>query len=487
MSNSQFAVRHRARAGGALNKIGVPVSGDAARANADGVAADLALKVVYRPVEALRPSPRNARTHSDKQIAKICASIRKFRFTQPILIDGEGEILAGHGRLLAAKKLGMGEVPTISLAHLTKADRRAYRIADNRLAELAGWDEDLLKVEFCELGEIDIDLPELTGFDIGDIEKVISDPAPLTKSDPADEVEPLKDDEPAVTRLGDLWLLGPHRLLCADAKQPESYAKLLNGEKAQMVFSDSPYNLPNSGHVTTRRGVREFANAHGEMSKSEFTEFLKLTMQHQRDVSVDGAIHFQCMDFRHAHEMLEAGFSVYSELKNICVWVKPQAGLGSLWRSAHELVFVWKHGGAPHINNIQLGVYGRYRTNVWQYDAVRSAGDADLGGHPTPKSCAMIMDAIKDCSKPNGVILDAFGGSGTTLIAAAKTKRRGYLLELDPLYADVIVRRWQRLFKAKAVHADSGRTFADTAAERLASSLETIGEASNTEEADHVS
>ena len=391
-------------------------------------------------------------------------------------------MIAGEGRLLAAKERGFKQVPTVCLAHMSQADQRAYRILDNRIAELADWDPDLLKIELSYVIDFDPSLPDIVGFETGEIDVVLDGPATPTKPDPADAVPEVAPT--AVSRLGDLWLMDDHRVLCGDTRSAEDCARLMGGEAAQMVFADPPYNVPNTGFVTGRAGVREFAMAHGEMSQPEFTAFLREVMQRMADVSADGAIHFICMDWRHLRETLEAGYQVYSELKNLCVWAKTNGGMGSLYRSAHELVLVWKKGSASSINNVNLGKHGRYRTNVWQHAGANSFGrsrDGDLAMHPTVKPCALVADAIKDCSKPNGIILDGFGGSGTTLIAAAKTRRRGYLLEYDPRYVDVIVRRWQAWSGREARHAETGLTFAQVAEERAAEAAVS----SNTREAGH--
>jgi DNA modification methylase len=274
---------------------------------------------------------------------------------------------------------------------------------------------------------------------------------------------------PAVTRPGDLWLLGEHRILCADARDRAAYTHLLGEAKAQMIFTDPPFNLRIDGHVGGLGRVqhREFAMASGEMSEAEFQDFLRTIFRNMADVSADGAIHFVCMDWRHIGEVQAAAKNIYSELKNLCVWNKDNGGMGSFYRSKHELVFVFKNGTAPHINNFGLGEKGRYRTNVWDYAGVNTLQPrraAELAMHPTVKPVALVMDAIKDCSKRKGIILDAFGGSGTTLIAAHKTGRRGYLLEIDPLYVDVAVRRWEKLTGKVARHAETGRSFDETAA-----------------------
>jgi DNA modification methylase len=441
-------------------------------ASADALAFDprLALKIAYCPIASLRPSPQNARTHSKKQLHKIKASLRQFGFTNPILITAEAEIVAGHGRFEAAKELGYEQVPTICLEHLSETDLRAYRIADNRLAELAGWDDEILKLEFAYLTDIDMDLPELTGFETAEIDIILDSPAkPAIKDDPTDAVPDVA--EFAVSRIGDLWLMAEHRVMCGDARDPQAYARLLDGELAQMIFADPPYNCAVNGHVGGLGATqhREFVMASGEMSRPEFIGFLKAVLAELAKASQDGALHYICMDWHELSALLEAGHATYDELKNIICWAKTNGGMGSLYRSQHEFITLWKKGRAPHINNIELGRHGRYRTNVWTYAGVNTFKRGrmeELASHPTVKPVAMVMDAIKDCSKPKGIILDAFGGSGTTLIAAAKTKRRGYLLELDPLYVDVIVRRWQTLFRSEARHAKTGLTFSEMAEQR---------------------
>ncbi|WP_306461774.1 site-specific DNA-methyltransferase [Salinarimonas soli] len=454
-----------------------------AEGHSAGTSTTPSLKVVYRPLATLLPSARNARTHSKRQVHKIAASLRQFGFVSPILIDAAGEIIAGHGRLAAAQEIGLAEVPTICLDHMSEADRRAYRIADNRLAELAGWDEEILRLEFIDLAAIDLDLPEITGFETPEIELIVDGPATAKagRPDPLDEL-PAIPEGTAVTRLGDTWQMGDHAARCGDARNPADYAALMAGELAALVFTDPPYNVAVDGHVggLGRTKHREFAMASGEMSKPQFIAFLRDVFACMADASSDGSIHFTCIDWAHLHEMLEAGHAVYDELKNILVWAKTNGGMGSLYRSQHELIPVWKKGRAPHVNNVQLGKYGRYRTNVWTYAGVntfRRGRMEELSAHPTVKPCALVMDAIKDCSKPGSLVLDPFGGSGTTLIAAQKTRRRARLLELDPLYVDVVVRRWQALTGLEARHATTGQTFAAVAAERAGAAPTQAGEA----------
>jgi DNA modification methylase len=324
----------------------------------------------------------------------------------------------------------MSDVPTVRVDHLTPAQIRAYVIADNRIAENAGWNRELLTLELQELSvELNFDVT-VTGFETAEIDLLINELTEDTADD-ADEVPAIDRSVPAVSRLGDRWRIGDHFLLCGDALKTDSYVNLLGAQKAQMVFTDPPYNVAISGNVSGLGKVkhREFAMASGEMSAHEFTEFLEEAFLRLAEFSTDGSIHFTFMDWRHVRELLEAAAKPYSELKNLCVWAKTNAGMGSLYRSQHELVFVFKKGTAPHVNNVELGRFGRNRTNVWNYPGANTFGsdrNAELAMHPTVKPLALVADAILDCSKRGGIILDAFAGSGTTLIAAEKTGRRGY-------------------------------------------------------------
>jgi DNA modification methylase len=342
--------------------------------------------------------------------------------------------------------------------------------ADNRLAELAGWDEALLAIELKYLTEIDFTV-ELTGFVTAEIDLVIGGQERQTKPDPADEVAEPDRNRPTVVRPGDLWLLGQHRLLCGDARDPACFAALMDGKQARMVFTDPPYNVRIDGHVCGLGKIKhaEFAMASGEMSEGEFTAFLKTVLANLARHSLDGALHYVCMDFRHLFELLSAGREVYTQLKNICVWNKDNGGMGSFYRSKHEFVCVFKVGDAPHVNNIELGRYGRYRTNVWDYAGVNTlkANRLDeLAMHPTVKPMALVADAIKDCTQRGDLVLDAFAGSGTILIAAESTGRVANALELDPGYVEVAITRWETLTGKSAVHAESGLTRTPLAAVR---------------------
>jgi DNA modification methylase len=415
------------------------------------------------PIDQLRPWPRNARTHSRKQIKQIAESIRRFGFTNPVLIDGEGSILAGHGRVEAARQLGMTTVPSLRVDHLSPAEKRAYVLADNKLALNAGWDEELLALELKELMEVDIEFDVgLTGFSIAEVDQLVEGLAHEEGGDPADDRLPDPNKVEARCRPGDIWRLGSHRLVCGDSLDPAVVSALMDGEKAEMVFTDPPYNVAIDGNVSGLGTIRhrEFAMASGEMTRDEFTAFLSAAFANLVAHSHDGSIHFVCMDWRHMGEMLEAGHSSYAELKNLIIWAKDNGGMGSFYRSRHELIFAFKSGTAPHLNSFELGQHGRYRTNVWEYRGVNTlkAGRLDeLALHPTVKPVTMIADAIKDVSHRNGIVLDLFGGSGSTLIAAHKTGRRARLCELDPVYCDRILQRWEVFAKDDAELIACGR------------------------------
>ena len=341
---------------------------------------------------------------------------------------------------------------------------RSASLASNKIAADAGWDEQILAIEFQHLAILNIDFDvSLTGFELPAIDLIIQNAAKAATDEEEEEVA-IDTAAAIITKLGDLWQLGNHQIFCGNALDDASYATVMAGEKAQMVFTDPPYNVPISGHVSGLGKVQhaEFAMASGEMSAAEFTVFLSNIFTLLAQYSIDGSIHYHCMDWRHIDELLTAGKTAYAELKNLCVWRKSNGGMGSLYRSQHELVFVFKNGTAPHINNVELGKHGRYRTNVWDYagqNALHAKRDAELALHPTVKPVAMVADAILDCSHRGGLILDPFGGSGTTLIAAEKTGRYARLIELEPRYVDVTIRRWQQLTGKQAMHTKTGTFF----------------------------
>lgn len=394
----------------------------------------------------LKPYPKNARTHSPKQIRQIAKSIKEFGFTNPVLIDKDNCILAGHGRVEAAKLAGLTEVPAVVINHLTPAQKKAYILADNRLAELSGWDKNILKVELEELQRIedgDFDLT-LTGFDTPEIDVLLAPPdAPASEN-----AGFLEKSIPARVKSGDLWQLGAHKLLCADSNQSASFNQLLGEEKANLIVTDPPYNVKISGHVRSSEKYREFAMASGEMSQSEFSQFLKGVFTLLAEYSIPGSLHYAFMDWRHMGEILSAGMSAYTALKNVCVWNKLSGGMGSLYRSQHELVFVFKNGDAPHTNNIELGGHGRYRTNVWDYPGIfikNKVNKANINLHPTVKPVGLLADILLDASPRKGIVLDPFGGSGSTLLAAERTGRQARIIEIDPYYCDVILYRYEQM------------------------------------------
>jgi DNA modification methylase len=436
------------------------------------------------PIASLVPYKNNARTHSKKQLRQIADSIERFGFTNPVLVSQDNMIIAGHGRVEAAKLLGMSDVPVRRLSHLNKDEVRAYVLADNKIAENAGWDRDLLAIELLALDALDFDL-EILGFSAAEIDLTIGGAAEHAGPDPVlDKIEPVPD-EPAVTRVGDLWLLGPHKLLCGDARSQDDVGRVCGRDVVSLLFTDPPYNVKIDGHVSGLGKVkhREFALASGEMDEGSFTQFLTESLRAAAVPLKDGAIAFVCMDWRHMRELLNAGHAVFDELKNLCVWNKTNGGMGTFYRSKHELVFVFKKGRAPHTNNFGLGDSGRYRTNVWDYAGINSFGetrDQDISMHPTVKPVALIADAIKDCTKRGEIVLDTFGGSGSTLIAADQCGRQARLIELDPLYCDTIIRRFERITGGSARLEQTGSTFFEIQqSRRLSANTNPVSENTN--------
>ena len=402
------------------------------------------LAVVYRPIGELRPDPRNARTHPKRQIDQLCASLLQFGFTNPVLVDEQSVLIAGHGRLRAAREIGLAEVPTIELAGLSEAQKKALRIADNKIALNAGWDVEILRLELEEIGSLDVDFDlSLTGFASGEIDVVLK-----AANDPDEEIIPAVPAEPRA-KLGDIWVLGEHRIGCGDGRERDFLRRLVGeGVLIDAAFMDPPYNVQINGHANAKGRHREFAMASGEMTDAAFRQFLSDTLGAAASVSSPGAVHFVCMDWRHLDDVLAVGSNVYGELLNICVWNKSNAGMGSLYRSKHEMVFVYRVGDAPHANMVELGRHGRNRTNVWDYPSVNSmAGNRreDLALHPTVKPVAMVADAYQDVTKRGDLVFDMFLGSGTSLIAAERCGRRFRGCDIDPAYVDVAVERWVQM------------------------------------------
>jgi DNA modification methylase len=430
------------------------------------------LNIRYQAPSALKPYDRNARKHSKKQVRQIADSISRFGFNNPILVTAAGEMIAGHGRLAAAKLLDLKKVPTLCIDHLSEAERRAFILADNKLALNATWDTSLLGFELEDLGELGIDL-SVAGFSTTEVDMLIH---AAHDSDPDEDERSAADEVPelaaaAVSRRGEVWELGRHVLVCGDAREPADYDKLMKGERADLIFTDPPWNCAIQGHVSGLGKIkhREFAMAAGEMSQGEFTGFLTTCLSLAAAQCRDGAIAFVFIDWRGIGPLLQAGREAFTEHKQLCVWNKTNGGMGIFYRSKHELIFVFKIGTAPHTNTFGLGDTGRYRTNVWDYPGISSLGanrTEEHERHPTPKPVALVADAIRDCTQRAQIVLDAFGGSGSTLIAAESCGRCARLLELDPLYCDVIIRRYEQYTGKSAILRGDGRSFEDVAVER---------------------
>lgn len=434
---------------------------------------DLVIETV--PIAAIKDNALNPRKHSPRQLKALARSIRDFGFVAPVLIDKDNVLICGHGRVSAARSLNLASVPALRVEHLSPAQVRALMIADNKLGDMSSFDDALLIENFklLSLEGLSLDL-EQTSFTMGEIDVLLEQPAPKDTPDPDDEPVEMTTKVP-INRVGDQWQLGVHRLACGSALDPKVWSELMQGEKAVMSCSDVPYNLRIPGNVSGLGKIKhgDFVQASGEMDRDEFTDFLESAFRLIAHHSVSGSIHFTFIDWKHLGEMQAAGDAAFSELKNVIVWDKGQrGGMGSLYRSTHELIFCWKAGRGRHINNVQLGMWGRNRTNIFRYPGIASFRHSDEGDllalHSTPKPVRMIADAILDVSNRGDLVVDAFLGSGTSIIAAERVGRRCYGIELDPKYADTVIARYERHSGVQAVHCGSGRTFAEIAAERLA-------------------
>jgi DNA modification methylase len=427
------------------------------RLGSNGFAVARNLHPTLVPVSTLKALGRETRKHPPAQLRKLAESLDRFGFVLPILIDGENRVVAGWGLILAARKLGVSAVPAVIVSDLSEADLRLLRLALNRLGEDSSWDVDALKLEFGDVLEIssDIDLT-VSGFEMGEIDVALGGAI-----DEEDALPVVNAVDPPVTRFGDLWRLGDHRLLCADALKAESYECLMDQERAQMVFTDPPWNIAIEDNVSGLGAIKhkDFAMACGEMTPADFEAFLRSSLGHAAAHSDDGALHYVCMHWSKMKEMLAAADGVYDDQVNLCVWNKTNAGMGSLYRSKHELIFVFRNGKGSHVNNVALGRFGRHRSNVWDYpgqNIFNGTAKSKLKLHPTAKPVALVADAIRDASYRSGVILDPFGGAGSTLVAAEKTGRRARLIELEPRYVDATVKRWEVLTGRRAERESAG-------------------------------
>jgi len=422
--------------------------------------------IEHLPIADLILGSRQLRIRKKSVLDSMGASIRQFGFLVPVLIDAENQIICGKGRVDAAHLVGLSEVPCVRVTHLSNAEKRVFAIAENQLGQMAGWDQETLRVELTELTGMDLSFSlELTGFSSAKIDAIVFGG---DGNDARGDAIPALPDQ-IVSRVGDLWLLGDSRLLCGDATDPESFDRLLAGEQVRVVFTDPPYNVAVAGHVTSGGKHGEFVMASGEMSDDEFTDFSTKVMWRASENLIDGGVAYYCMDWRHIEHTLSASKSARLELLNLVVWDKKAGGMGSFYRSRHELIFVFRKPGASHLNRVELGKHGRDRANVWTYEGVNGFGAAKAKAremHPTVKPLGLVRDAILDCTQREDAVLDLFSGSGTTIIAAESVGRRGFATELDPRYVDVGVIRWQEFTGHEARLASTGQTFREVRAER---------------------
>lgn len=425
------------------------------------------LRIEYLPIAALRPADRRVRKATASQVARVELSLSQFGICAPILIDSDAHIVHGHLVWEAARRLKLDAVPVVRIDHLNATERRALAIALNRLGETGEWDVDALKLEFAELIELDEEVVS-TGFELAEIDALLIEGEPDETED--DDLPPLPLS--AVSQLGDIWVIGDHRLVQGDARDREVYERLIaDGEGVRLTLTDVPFNVPIRGHCTGQAHHREFAVAHGELSREEFAAFNTEWMQLASSVLVEGGLLATFIDWRSVELILSAGRETGLDLLNIVVWAKSNAGQGSLWRSGHEMLPVFKKGSAPHCNRVELGRWGRYRSNVWTYPGASSLGsDAreGLATHPSVKPRAMIEDALLDVTDRGDVVCDCFLGSGTMLLAAEATGRRCRAIEIDGTYCDLAIDRWQQMTGREATLEETGETHAEVARRRSA-------------------
>jgi hypothetical protein len=438
-----------------------PGFGAAARANWPAGGPEMAVE--YLPADTLRLPKRQLRKHSPQQVSRIAMSIKEFGITRPILVDRGNQIIAGVAVYRAAVEIGITRIPVIRHEHMTKEQVRLYTIADNKLAEMSEFDFGALATELGELEIAGFDL-SLTGFETFELDRLLMAPPPRAADAAAAAEEVPEPSGQVVSEVGDLWRLGPHRMLCGDARDHASYLALMGDERARMICSDVPYNCKIPGNVSGLGKVKHsnFLMSSGEMSREEFTAFLTAVFAQMAHFSLEGAIHFLFMDWRHQVEMMTAGETVYDELKNVLVWNKLSGGMGTFYRSQHELIYAWKKGKAKHVNNFGLGDKGRYRTNVIDMPGANSFSHTrteDLAAHSTVKPTPLIVDLLRDVSHRGDIVLDPFCGSGTTILAATRTGRHARCIELDPKYVDVAIRRWEKRTGQKAIHSATGLSF----------------------------
>ena len=430
-------------------------------------------KIEDTPIQSIKPNPLNPIKYPPAKLAKFANYISRYGTDFIVVLDTENQIVTGYAQWRAAELAGRKTVPTVKIDHLSREEVLTFMLADQKLAEAVEWDDKQLKSIFHILTdyqlvcETDYDL-SLTGFETSEIDNFVFIDGPEDDLSQVEQLLEKIENQKPVSKEGDIWLMGHHRLLCGDSLVLDNYKLLLKDKQINLVATDPPYNLKISGFVSGNGAVkhREFKNGSGEYHSSGFTKFLSTAMSHSCTALANGGLVYVFMDWRHVTELLAAADELKLQQLNLCVWDKGCGGMGSFYRSQHELAFVFRHGDKQHRNNIMLGKHGRNRTNVWRYPSANMSqeGREMLKNHPTPKPVPMIMDIIKDVTKPGDIVLDPFMGSGTTLIAAEKTGRYAYGIDADPLYVDLAVRRWELLTGKKAMHAVTGMSFADTQA-----------------------
>ncbi|SMQ69918.1 DNA modification methylase [Altererythrobacter xiamenensis] len=437
------------------------------------------LVVTEKPLADLQPSPNRTRITSPEQLEKVISSIRLFGLVMPVLIDQNDVVVSGHILCEAAEQLGFKSVPCISVEHLDNAEIEALALALNRVGETGAWDTDLLRERMIALESDGIDLTS-TGFTLPEIDQITLLSQPADGDNDADEFEEDEDDRPVVSRLGDLYQLGVHRLHCADALKAASYEALLEGQLAQCIFSDAPYGCGIEGFVSGlgKHKHEDFLMGAGDLDREELQDFFGTYLGHCKAFSSPGAIIFACMDWRQLDALLLAGLDVGLTRNNIAVWDKGSGGMGGLYRNAHEFVAVFCNGKTAATNNIALGRYGRDRCNIWRYPGANRPGSSSakaLADHPTPKPLPLVEDALLDVTNRGDIVLDPFMGSGSTILAAENTGRICYGIELDPKYVDRAIRRWERETGEPAIHIETGLTFDELAQRRISEGVTSHG------------
>jgi len=430
------------------------------------------LDVVRLPIDDIKPYELNPREHPEKQIEAATVSIRRYGFLNPVLVNRDKQLIAGHCRIAAARRAGLDEIPAIMLAHLSEAEERAYRIADNAIALKGAWSVENLatEVEFVLTANDAFDFSALDlGFETGELDFLLS--PPIKKASRQAEVVPDIDHvQQPVSRLGDIWTIGDHRIVCGNSIERESLMRTMGDERADFVLTDMPYNLKVNGQVGGRGKIQhpEFAMGSGEMSRAEFADFIRASLELQIEFSRAGAVNAQFNDWRMVGLTLAIGEAIFEQLLSICVWAKPTPGMGNPWRNQHELVVVHRVAGAKHTNNVQLGRMGRNRSTLWEYPSPTGFGPEreKLKIHPTCKNVEMLADVIMDVTDRDDIVLDPFLGSGSTALACHQVGRRCRGIEIDPHYVDLSVRRLVEATGLEAVD-NVDRTFEEVRAMRV--------------------